>query len=602
MPTADRPYRQLLGVGTTRRFLLLLLVLIAACLYVLNTIALGHRSGAAYLSCMRAIGAVPYAYDLDNTVLLTRNQEAIDACRSHILAACSFEALLGTALVLLVAFALYLCLPAWRRHRRRLLPLRADSVKRLRLEDMVHRAGLGRMPEFVEDPGALTASATVIGRMGRYTVCLNAGLLRSRRLSFAQFEAVVLHELAHIRNRDVDITYATVALWRAFAALVLTSYLAYRGWLLMDGVRWFWPGYGSGLPEVAVVAWLAVHVRLARADVLHSREQCADADAVAWAADPAVWHAAELAERQQGRPVRRWFGRLWHNHPSWAKRARTIDLLGRPVVYHHGGEGLQGLMFISTMLALVVCLKGISGMWPPLLTALGCLSAAALFLSAGAVIPSKRPMVVDAWSRPAVMGPRVGTILAICVASLSGFAAVHTGTRQTSDDAPLPVVRDAPLLAAHLRQLPPPLPPSQIPPARHRAIHAWFRNDGDNARRALNSAVQGILKETGKARIRPPELADACQETRQTVINGKALPAFPDPQGQRIWSTMLSSVAAGDKVLCQPDTDLHRLLTVWDARAHYTDAAAACLYFYARYVLTQPSVATPDVDAPPRPT
>ena len=41
-----------------------------------------------------------------------------------------------------------------------------------------------------------------------------------------RFRAVVLHELAHLRNGGVDVTYATIALWRMFLVLALLPDLA----------------------------------------------------------------------------------------------------------------------------------------------------------------------------------------------------------------------------------------------------------------------------------------------------------------------------------------------------------------------------------------
>ena len=42
------------------------------------------------------------------------------------------------------------------------------------------------------------------------------GLVTRQLADPPAFRAVVRHELAHLRNRDVDLTYATVSLWYAF--------------------------------------------------------------------------------------------------------------------------------------------------------------------------------------------------------------------------------------------------------------------------------------------------------------------------------------------------------------------------------------------------
>ena len=46
------------------------------------------------------------------------------------------------------------------------------------------------------------------------------------RAKETRFRATILHELAHLHNRDVGITYATVSVWRVFGFAVLLPYLA----------------------------------------------------------------------------------------------------------------------------------------------------------------------------------------------------------------------------------------------------------------------------------------------------------------------------------------------------------------------------------------
>ncbi|QIK10199.1 M48 family metalloprotease [Streptomyces sp. ID38640] len=85
---------------------------------------------------------------------------------------------------------------------------------------MAQVTGLKRVPRVVVDPSAASTGAAVFGRNRRPTVCLHAGLLAGRATAPEDFEAVLLHELAHIRNGDVTLTYATIALWRTFIAAV----------------------------------------------------------------------------------------------------------------------------------------------------------------------------------------------------------------------------------------------------------------------------------------------------------------------------------------------------------------------------------------------
>ncbi|GII91932.1 hypothetical protein Ssi02_21630 [Sinosporangium siamense] len=56
------------------------------------------------------------------------------------------------------------------------------------------------------------------GRAGRRSVRLDAGLVRTFSTDPAGFRAVVLHELAHLGNRAIDLT---IAVWRAFLPVAL---------------------------------------------------------------------------------------------------------------------------------------------------------------------------------------------------------------------------------------------------------------------------------------------------------------------------------------------------------------------------------------------
>lgn len=59
------------------------------------------------------------------------------------------------------------------------------------------------------------------GRAGRRYIMLSRGLADLHDREPALFRAVVLHELAHIRNRDLDLTAFTLGLWRSFVVVIL---------------------------------------------------------------------------------------------------------------------------------------------------------------------------------------------------------------------------------------------------------------------------------------------------------------------------------------------------------------------------------------------
>ncbi|BDM74241.1 hypothetical protein HEK616_77280 (plasmid) [Streptomyces nigrescens] len=332
-------------MGTTLRFALLVFVMVVATLQMVNGMfALAPWEDKAIL-CKFAAGFDPNGRMVDAMRLDLRGVEELKDCVPASAALTDLPGVAGAVLVLLSAAVLYLWLPRWKARRGRVITVdEADPSGELRAELMrlVATARLRTVPAFVVAPASLDAGAEAFGRAGRHTVCLHGGLLPARRGgadSRAGFHAVVLHELAHLRNRDVDVAYAVTALWRVFVALVVVPYTVLYGGSFVaaqffgafygaDAV--FWPAGRAGLLRaVASALFMVFLVVLARADTLRHRELYADADAVALGADHQVWHRAR--DRRPSRMLPHyllgawsWLTALWSTHPSWSVRRRSL--------------------------------------------------------------------------------------------------------------------------------------------------------------------------------------------------------------------------------------------------------------------------------------
>ncbi|TMR02405.1 hypothetical protein ETD83_12745 [Actinomadura soli] len=337
--TSVGPDPSALPAGTTLRFLMLVVVMVVA--MVEMSIGILRPSQDLGLLCKFAAGFDPGGKLIDEFVREQAQAEALRACTEGAEGAPRWYGLAWAGTVLLAAGGLYLLLPRWKRSRRGVEPLRGQDPQdevRAEVVRLAGRAGVRSLPDLVVDRLALDPGAVVYGRAGRRTLCLNNGLLHTRRVDSARFEAVVLHELAHLRHRDVDIAYAVTALWRVFLALVVVPYTLLMGKSLVDA-QFFGEFPGSRFPgadevlwpvtrtfmikDIAIVAFLFLLVVLARADTLRHRELYADRGAVALGADPAVWQV-QAEGRMQGRSATRAVTALWRSHPSWAKRWRSL--------------------------------------------------------------------------------------------------------------------------------------------------------------------------------------------------------------------------------------------------------------------------------------
>ena len=206
----------------------------------------------------------------------------------------------------------------------------------------------------------------MFGNWRNRTVNLHAGLIVRRRADPDGFRTVVLHELAHIRNGDVGIAYATEALWRAFAVIVLLPGIALRlyPWPNVRGLgaavelwRTDWQPNLRGLLTLVILTSL---VLLARADVLRTRELYADLDATRWSGARSLLGVTTEPGPGPGsrRPpaIARRVAALWRTHPAWSERDES--LLAPAVLY-----GVRATTMFLTGVAAITVVREFGFIW-----------------------------------------------------------------------------------------------------------------------------------------------------------------------------------------------------------------------------------------------
>lgn len=335
-PAPPAPDPGVLPAGTSLRFLVLVVAMAVATVEMLTGVLRPYPAQNVAFLCEFAAGYDPGGNVIDNVTRSSAHAEAIKECAKGAPVTPEWYGLAGGVVVLLVATAVYLLLPRWKRRRHGLVPLDGRDPRgevRAEVTRLAAVAGVRALPGLVVDLAAFDAGAVVFGRAGRRTLCLNNGLLHVRRSDPARFQAVVLHELAHLRHRDVDIAYAVTALWRTFLALAAVPFtLVLGGSLVAAQFGWFmgadavfWPASRPYMVrDIATAAFLFLLVVLARADTLRHRELYADRGAVALGADPGVWRAPAGGAGAQAGPARS-VPALWRSHPTWAERRRALE-------------------------------------------------------------------------------------------------------------------------------------------------------------------------------------------------------------------------------------------------------------------------------------
>ncbi|WP_405826367.1 M56 family metallopeptidase [Streptomyces sp. NBC_00838] len=360
-------------------------------------------------ACSLAAGIDP-GWSLDKHMLqYAENEFVLDACIDRYAQDFSGVSLGVGAVAIATVVALYWLLPVWKTRRSKVVPLDAMDVHgtlRPLLDELVAIAGLTGPPRFVVAPAEVTASAVVFGRWHRPTICLDGGLIATSDTQRDRFRAVVLHELAHVRNGDVGVTYFTVALWRVFLVLVLPLWVAMSlGALFLTGTP---EGRGVYAPfnthTLVFGCLIVVAVYLTRAGILRNREIYADLMAARWGASQEPW---EITAPRRSTMFAR-FVELWHTHPSWA--LRRTSLTDPKVLF-----GLETLPMFLTGFAADMLVWNL-GSLPYSLLPVKVVLVAGLVVGIGGVVLWRAVVYALLTGRPAPSGWPVGLWLGFGVA------------------------------------------------------------------------------------------------------------------------------------------------------------------------------------------
>ena len=259
---------------TIFRFGLLVTAVLGASLYVWNwisTVVADRREEIAeFQACLElapgSTGAV------DNPAFWAAS-DAFSACLNAANRDVLWWMVGGTAGLIVLAIVFVLAAPRWIERRRKLEPLTEEEAPVVlgRLRELVRESGLDEEPRFRWNPLDPTPTGLAYGYAGTYSVALTGGLVTRQIVDPPAFDAVIRHELAHIRNRDVSTTYATLALWYAFLVAAVAPFFVT---LLDNGAE----GIGGLTWRVLALAALVYGTRNA---VLRSREIYADVRASA---------------------------------------------------------------------------------------------------------------------------------------------------------------------------------------------------------------------------------------------------------------------------------------------------------------------------------
>jgi Zn-dependent protease with chaperone function len=311
-PTQGRSGAFALPVSTSFRFALLIVAVAASSFFVYEGIYLATPRGPALISLMDRCRSQALAHHPNGVVAYASALHQAAVCYSGGQRTEAWWGLLGVSVLIVAAGAIFVAQPRWYRRRKHLTELtgadHADLVSRL--EGIRRRAGTGPVVWLLQ-PLDVRLSAFAFGRPRHRFIAISGGAAVAALKKPAAFDAVILHELAHIKNRDIDQTYLALAIWRAFvvAALLPMAVLLIFSRVLDEPQQLIW--------RVAVMALIVYSLRNA---ILRSREF--DADARARHLDPETALGTVLASLPARTGHRAWH--LGWTHPSGQERAAAL--------------------------------------------------------------------------------------------------------------------------------------------------------------------------------------------------------------------------------------------------------------------------------------
>ncbi|MEV4517438.1 M48 family metalloprotease [Dactylosporangium sp. NPDC049525] len=239
--------------ATTGRFLLLMIATLTGAGYV-YTWMLEHLDvvGTAHTRCAVEAARIHDRVGADRLLDWYTECAAWADLRTAVSAGC----LVGV--LVLVTIVLYLLTPVLIRREVTPIELHDPALAEVVAAAVGRELGPGRRVSVHVDAARHVTRA--FGRIGRYSLSIAL-----RDLQGPHRDAIIAHELAHIRNRDIDLTYLTIAVWRAFVAVVVLPFIVLAGWNPVLLVTF-------GLRLLALLAVLFV----LRVSVLRTREFYAD--------------------------------------------------------------------------------------------------------------------------------------------------------------------------------------------------------------------------------------------------------------------------------------------------------------------------------------
>jgi TPR repeat protein/Zn-dependent protease with chaperone function len=308
---------------TTLRFVLLVIFAVCGGAQLYGDFSEDAQMDKAVSECMSTIWSkidtIKTSSGEDAYEIATLGKETLSLIPdcSEVLRARVWWNISGICITITLALIIYWLHPMWMLKIGRLKPLPASELPEIddELRHICNSADISSPPTFVWNPLA-AGLPLIFGCGAKYYVAISGSFVS--RFFYGDknaFWAMILHELAHIRNGDVSKTWWVISLWFAFLLAGIAPSLAVVSWFLITR-RWS----DAIIIVNNNVLWTAVIV-LSGLAVLRTREYYADVRASVWGGVSQINRALATLPKI----FRHGWRRVLSLHPEAAERRRIVD-------------------------------------------------------------------------------------------------------------------------------------------------------------------------------------------------------------------------------------------------------------------------------------
>jgi len=280
---------------TTLRFTLLIISVISASLFIYSTLYWRHLETQGGLEPIYNLARTCLSQDVPAPSVSKLNElttvgDAFAQCSQFLekeFRNAAWFSLGGVGILLCVASLLYSLFPILMIWKEGLISLNKHADMEdivVYLQHLCQEMGI-HTPIFLQKSTSRAIGGRAFGALGRYYVVLPTGLLTLFDKNRDTFRAVMLHELSHLRNKDVNKTYFSVAISCAFVIVALIPF----------AISLFGNSGAERFQAIWRVIALVLLVYLTLASVVRSREFYADVRASTYSGSQALSSLLETA-------------------------------------------------------------------------------------------------------------------------------------------------------------------------------------------------------------------------------------------------------------------------------------------------------------------